>query len=138
MAVKGAPQVFPMNTPDTILGRSASFLDVDQGVRPGARRAMNSRMRFSSTISPGGSPSMTTPMASEWDCPKIVHLMFFPNSEDMGFPSQLPVIFKKGGVAFIHGFRSLHCNIALANESRHSHGHDDAMIVEPRYRISLQ
>ena len=72
-AVKGAPQVTFPTRPDTNFGRSGSFRAVAVGLLPGARRSRKACSRSRSMAIPAGSPSMVTPMAAEWDWPKMVN-----------------------------------------------------------------
>ena len=68
----GVPQVTLPTRPETNSGRSASFRAVAVGLFPGARRARKACSRSISMAKPAGMPSMVTPMAAEWDWPKIV------------------------------------------------------------------
>ena len=78
MAVSGAPQVRPFTMPDRTSGTSASLRGVDQAFLPGARRLKKRWSSSRSTFSPAGMPSTVTPMAGEWDWPKIVSFKFSP------------------------------------------------------------
>ena len=71
-AHRGAPVVFPSNTPETISGMSASFRAVERALCPGALRAISLRMKSQSRAMPAGTPVSTTPISGPWDSPKIV------------------------------------------------------------------
>ena len=59
------------------------------------------RKRFISSksiCSPAGKPSMFTPIALPWDCPKTATLSRVPNSDDMDLSPHLDIVREKSGV----------------------------------------
>ena len=77
-AVTAPPQVTPFFTPLRKSGASLSRRAVANAPRPGARRVRKALSASISMAKPTGSPSITTPMASPCEAPKIVMRKFFP------------------------------------------------------------